>query len=422
MVALIDRRRRSLSSSSEIGKYQVRRSIRVQNGRALLEAYDPFLDRSVAIKTIQLFDLAVPASKQANETFFSEARAIGRLQHHNIVSVYDAGMGDYEGYIVMEYVKGKSLEEILKEQTKLPIQQVIKIALQICDALKYAHSKDIIHRDIKSSNIMLSDDQQVKLVDFGISVERGRQSNAPEFVGTPSYIAPELIDMGVPNTLSDQFSLGVLLYEMVKGELPFLGKDIHSILYKIMYQEPERLCGDGLAVPSLLHDIILKCLAKNPQDRFFSLVELENALSDILQNIGQLSQTQQSGETQLLIDADIFVDISEYTLFELSACCMFEVYDVDHEILSTQEETTDDYYYLLQGKVSIECADVQTKISEKQWFYSPASQVMYPEMHSKALSPVRVLRVSSKALESKSLSTQLYFYKSVSDQLYLHAS
>ena len=419
---MVERRRRSLSSSSEIGKYQVRRPIRVQNDRALLEAYDPFLDRSVAIKTIQLSDPASPTSRQFNETFFSEARAIGRLQHNNIVSVYDAGMGDYEGYIVMEYVEGKSLEEILKEQTKLPIKQVINIALQICDALQCAHSKNIIHRDIKPSNIMLTQDQQVKLVDFGISVDRGRQSNMPEFVGTPSYIAPELIDVGVPNQLSDQFSLGVLLYEMVRGELPFTGKDIHSILYKIMYQEPEPISTYGFTVPPLFRNLIFKCLAKNPQDRFLSLQELEAALNNLLNNLDKIFESENSADTQKLIEANVFVDIDEQALSELSACCVFELYEADHEIQSIHNETTDDYYCLLAGKVMLESMNKQTKVSEKQWFYSPASQVKYPAIQSKTLSDVRVLRVSSKALESKSLATQLYFYKSVSDQLYLHAS
>lgn len=418
---MIDRRRRSLGSSSEIGKYQVRRPIRIQNGRALLEAYDPFLDRSVVIKTIQLFDPAVSASKQTNETFFSEARAIGRLQHHHIVSVYDAGMGDYEGYIVMEYVEGKSLEEILQEQGKLPIPQVINIALQICAALQYAHSKNIIHRDIKSSNIMLTDDQQVKLVDFGISIEHGRQSDAPEFVGTPSYIAPELIDVGVPNHLSDQFSLGVLIYEMVKGVLPFSGKDIHTILYKIMYQQPEPLAGDDLVVPPLFCDLVLKCLAKNPQERFASLLELESSLKNILRNVDQLPQEQQSVHAKELVQANLFSDIDQQTLFELSACCEFESYATDHEIKSIQEQITDDYYCLLEGVVLIQYEGMQTKISGQQWFYSPASQVKYPTMRSKALSDVRVLRVSGKALQNMSLTTQLYFYKSVSDQLYLHA-
>lgn len=420
-MTLIDRRRRSLGSSSEIGKYQVRRPIHMQNGRALLEAYDPFLDRSVAIKTIQLFDPSIAFSQHANETFFSEARAIGRLQHHNIVSVYDAGMGDYEGYIVMEYVEGESLEEMLKAQSRLPIRQVIKIALQVCAALQYAHSKNIIHRDIKSSNIMVTHDQQVKLVDFGISVEPGCQSDTPEFVGTPSYMAPELIDVGTPDQLSDQFSLGVLLYEMVKGELPFTGKDIHTILYKILYQNPEPLSQGNRLVPSIFCEIVDKCMEKNPQQRFSSMLDLTSSLKNALLYLEQGSDELSLGNTQELLDTKLFDAISAQTLSELANCCEFESYTVNQEIQSMQGQVNDDYYCLLAGDVLTDCKGVKTKISGKKWFYSPAAQVKYPGMNTTALSDVQVLRVSSKALESKSLATQLYFYKSVSDQLYLNS-
>lgn len=135
------RRRRSLSSTGKIGKFSLEEAVRTQPTRALYRSYDPFLDRKVAIKIIQLFDPSEDEDLTANDSFYAEAQAIGRLQHQNIVSVYDAGVGDYEGYIVMEYIQGDSLLEVLKQKKSLPVGTALNIAAQICHALDYAHKK-----------------------------------------------------------------------------------------------------------------------------------------------------------------------------------------------------------------------------------------------------------------------------------------
>lgn len=150
------RRRRSLASTGKIGKFLLEEAIRTQPARSLYRSYDPFLDRKVAIKIIQLFDPSGEEDPAANDTFNSEAQAIGRLQHQNIVSVYVAGVGDCEGYIVMEYVEGKSLLNRLKTNRTLSIAETLEIAAEVFHALDYAHRKKIIHRDIKPSNIMIT--------------------------------------------------------------------------------------------------------------------------------------------------------------------------------------------------------------------------------------------------------------------------
>ena len=275
------RRRRSLSSGSKIGKYELREPIRRQPERALFEAYDPFLDRTVAIKIIQLFSPESSQQKQATEIFFTEVRAIGRLQHQNIVSVYDAGMGDYEGYMVMEFVRGQSLLQRLKQNNKLPVDEALHITIQVCHALRYAHAKNIVHRDIKPSNIMLAEDGQVKLVDFGIShIQSVDDANVPGLMGTPSYMAPELVHAKSPDQLSDLFSVGVVLYEMVSGKLPFTGTDAHGVLYKIINQEPVEL--ERQALPTALIKTIYKSLAKDPAERYHSIEDLEQELQALL--------------------------------------------------------------------------------------------------------------------------------------------
>ena len=299
------RRRRSLSSGSKIGKYELREPIRRQPERALFEAYDPFLDRVVAIKVMQLFSPESSQQREAVDTFFSEVRAIGRLQHQNIVSVYDAGMGDYEGYMVMEFVHGQSLLQRLSQQATLSIEEALHIAIQICHALHYAHGKNIVHRDIKPSNIMLAEDGQVKLVDFGISHVRSvDDASVPGLMGTPSYMAPELIRGKCPDSLSDLFSLGVVLYEMVSGKLPFTGTDAHSVLYKIINQEPAAL--EQHSLPVELTNTIYKALAKGPTKRYASIKDLERALQALLTKTESEIDTKSGIDTQQLNGIKIF--------------------------------------------------------------------------------------------------------------------
>ena len=233
------RHRRSLSAAGKIGKYQLNDPLRIQADRSLYKSYDPFLDRNVVIKIIQLFDPNEEGEVE-NEAFYAEARAIGRLQHQNIVSVYDAGLGDYEGFMVMEYVNGQSLEQYLRTKNSIASEKALTITESICHALAYAHSKNVIHRDIKPSNIMIAEDGTLKLVDFGLSVvQTASQLAMPDLSGSPSYMAPELVRGELPNEQSDLFSVAVILYEMISGELPFSGNDVHSVLYKIANGEPE---------------------------------------------------------------------------------------------------------------------------------------------------------------------------------------
>ena len=269
------RHRRSLSAAGKIGKYQLNDPLRIQADRSLYKSYDPFLDRSVVIKIIQLFDPNEEGEVE-NDAFYAEARAIGRLQHQNIVSVYDARLGDYEGFMVMEFVKGQSLEECLHAEKCFSLEKALTVTENICHALAYAHSKKVIHRDIKPSNIMFAEDGQIKLVDFGLSVvQTASQLAMPDLSGSPSYMAPELVCGELPNEQSDLFSVAVLLYEMISGDLPFTGNDVHSVLYKIANGEPDPIEKKVMDLPDEVVQLLNKALAKDPNDRIQSAEQFE---------------------------------------------------------------------------------------------------------------------------------------------------
>lgn len=275
---MVERRhRRSLTSGDKIAKYEIRQILSHQEDRALLEAYDPFLDRIVAIKVIQLYSPELETEPLSLNEFFAEARAIGRLQHQNIVSVYDAGLGDYEGYLVMEYVDGNSLLDVLEQRGSIPPELLTEIVPQFLNALSYAHARGVIHRDIKPGNLMITRDQIAKLVDFGISRLSQDPENNIAMAGTPSYMAPELL-MGKPVTQqSDIFSFGVVLYQAICGQLPFVAEQPHAILYKIM-NEPERPLVEMAGwVSEPLALVVHKCLSKQADQRFRQVDELKEA-------------------------------------------------------------------------------------------------------------------------------------------------
>ena len=411
---MVERRRRSLSSGSKIGKYELREAIRRQPERSLFNAYDPFLDRIVAIKIIQLFAPNCSEQREAADTFFSEARAIARLQHQNIVSVYDAGMGDYEGYMVMEYVRGQSLLQRLKQIDRLPIDEALHVAIQVCHALRYAHAKGIVHRDIKPSNIMLTDDGQVKLVDFGISfVKAENDTSVPNLMGTPSYMAPELVDAKCPSEHSDQFSLGVVLYEMVTGRLPFAGQDAHGVLYKIINEEPAAV-EEGCAS---LSKLIFKMLAKEPQDRFNSVLDLEQELQILVDLAKKVNDTTSGMDTMRLKNSNVFADCEIETLQELAHCSQIVSFEKDELIVSESTFRGNDYYYVLEGRMQTGSAESFVVTSTGEWLADTTILTMSEQPICKALMHSQVLQICGDKLESGSLSVRAYFYRNLAQNL-----
>ena len=220
------------------------------------------------------------------DTFYAEARAIGRLQHHNIVAVYDAGLGDFEGFLVMEFIEGNDLAHLLKKEKKYSLTKALQIAENICHVLAYAHSKKVIHRDLKPSNIMFTENDDLKLVDFGLSVvQTASQLTTPNLSGSPSYMAPELVCGEMPNELSDLFSVGVILYEMISGDLPFTGNDVHSVLYNIVQGNAEPIENRVAGLPADITELFRKLLSKNPSERFADAQQLKQELHKLQVNL-----------------------------------------------------------------------------------------------------------------------------------------
>ena len=230
------------------------------------EAVDVNLGRRIALKELNIApSLTGQPRRDRIERFNREARAVGRLGHPNIVSVFDFGEEQGRHFIAMEYLEGQSLRDMMNVRGAFSLKDAIDIASQVLDALAYAHANRVIHRDIKPDNIHILPGGQVKLTDFGIArlTEEPALTIGGEVFGTPSYMSPEQIEGRTLDHRSDLFSLGVVLYEMLAGRKPFVGDSVISITYAIMHAEPPPLPG----VPMGVEQVVRRALSKSPMQR-----------------------------------------------------------------------------------------------------------------------------------------------------------
>jgi serine/threonine-protein kinase len=245
---------------------------------------DPALDRLVALKTIRL-DSAVSTEEvsELKEGLVREAKAAGKLSHHNIVTIYDVGEQAGLQYIAMEYLSGYTLESFIKKKKELNYKIVAKILMQVCAALNYAHQKGIVHRDIKPANIMLLEDFAVKVMDFGIArLETSSLTQSNVALGTPHYVAPEQLEGKPADKRSDIFSLGVMIYEFLTGEKPFQGETISALMYSILNHTPPPPSVLNEKTPLVFDRMVSKAMAKNPEERYQDAEEIEKTLREFI--------------------------------------------------------------------------------------------------------------------------------------------
>lgn len=254
---------------SQLGRYEVMSELGQGAMGVVYKARDPLIDRIVAIKTINL-GLAQEEKDEYEGRFYQEARAAGRLNHPNIVTIYDVGKSGDIAYIAMEFLQGCELRDLMREHEKLPVDQVLDMVAQVASGLAYAHEHEIVHRDIKPSNIMVIRDGHVKITDFGIArmASSAVRTQTGMVLGSPKYMSPEQVMGRVIDQRSDIFSLGVMLYEMLTGEAPFMGENVNAIMFKTLNYVPAAPSTLNSQVPEMLNFIVAKALAKGLDDRY----------------------------------------------------------------------------------------------------------------------------------------------------------
>jgi serine/threonine-protein kinase len=259
-----------------IGRYQIEAVLGRGGMGVVYKAYDPQIDRPVALKLIRADLLDGEERDDYLERLRREAQAAGRCMHPNIVALYDYNMHEGNPFLVMEYVRGMSVAQALARGTRFRQDEAVFIVGQLLEGLGCAHGLGVVHRDVKPANILLVDDGRVKVTDFGLSRIGGSTlTQSGSLMGTPSYMSPEQCRGDEVDYRSDLFSTGVVLHEMLAGERPFPGREVAVLIKQILYDEPPDLKG---VVPDYIATSVRRALAKRPEDRFPSAAAMAAAL------------------------------------------------------------------------------------------------------------------------------------------------
>jgi serine/threonine-protein kinase len=242
------------------------------------KAEDTILNRTVAIKVLHS---QFATQKDFVERLRREAQAAANLNHPNIVSIHDWGSEDHNYFIVMEYIEGKTLKEIIETEAPLSADKAIKITVKVCSALEFAHKREIVHRDVKPQNIMITPEGEIKVTDFGIA-RAGTATPLTQtgsIMGTAQYLSPEQAQGRLVQRTSDIYSLGIVLYEMLTGRPPFNGENPVSVAFKQVHEQPVSPRKINPDIPESLERVVLRALAKNPADRYQSALQMREDLS-----------------------------------------------------------------------------------------------------------------------------------------------
>jgi eukaryotic-like serine/threonine-protein kinase len=398
-----------------IGKYLIINEVgQGSTGRVFL-SHDPYYGRDVAIK---LYNLEIDDEHKARVTrkmFFNEAQMVGKLQHPNILPIYDAGEENGSYYVVTEHVHGaRTLAAYCKPDNLLRIDDVVQIVFKCAKALHYAHGRGVIHRDIKPSNIMLTLDNDVRIIDFGIAIVNDSDVSRIEGIaGSPSYMSPEQVQSLDITPKSDIYCLGAVMYELLSGYRPFRAGTLSKLLHQIVYATPQPLHTLRPELSEELEQVVVTALQKDPEHRFAHGLELAGALTDVYQQLrSQYDRIDKQEQFELLRKLRFFHDFSHAEIWEILRASEWRGYQTDEEIIR-EGELDDRFYIIVSGEVSVQSGRRKVGSLSDGDCFGETSYVRGARRTAtiSAMGPVTLLRVSSTLLEQASSSCQLRFNK-----------
>jgi len=266
---------------SQLGKYEIQNKIGQGGMGTVYKGYDPLLDRYVAVKVLAPH---LVWEQEFVERFLREARSAARMKHPHIVTIHDVGQEGSLYYFVMEYVEGRSLDDVIRQQETFPPHKALAILRPLADALDYAHHRGLVHRDVKPANIIISTEGQAILTDFGIAraAQETRLTATGTLVGTPEYMSPEQVQGLTVDARSDQYSLAVVAYEMLGGRVPYQAESTLALMYKIAHEPLPSIRQARPDLPMGVEAVMKKALAKEPGDRYTMVSDFVEALERAL--------------------------------------------------------------------------------------------------------------------------------------------
>jgi serine/threonine protein kinase len=341
-----------MSTMQSVGKYQLIRELgKGATGKVYL-ADDPFAKRKVAIKVA--FPEALTSSEDAafyKSMFLNEAALAGKLNHPHIVQIFDAVVEDKYSYIVMEYVEGGTLEKFCKPDALLETREVAEISFKCVRALAFAQTLGLTHRDIKPGNILHSDGTEIKIADFGAAINKISDRTVITNVGSPAYMAPELVTgQAQASHLTDIYALGVVMYYMLAGRLPFSGANTMSVIYQIVNTDPEPPSAHKEGISPELDKIVMKAMAKDPAKRFASWDEFGAGLAEIWKKEHKAEEKRDPSDTErfsLMRTLPFFKEFPENELWEVLKISKWAKFKPDTTLI--KEGDHGDSFFILAG-------------------------------------------------------------------------
>jgi len=308
----------------KIGKYEIVRELGVGATSTVYLANDPFSEQQVAVKLFDLSMLHDPSrAKVYRKLLMTEASLAGKLSHPHIAKIIDAMMEGDVNYVVMEYVEGGTLEQFTDVDKLLSFESIAEIAYKCCKALEYAQQQGVIHRDIKPANIMLESETDIKVTDFGAAALQSDQSTQVTGVGSPAYMSPEQVREEKLTHQTDIYSLGVVMYKLLTGKLPFDASNNSSMIYNIINIEPSPPSKFRPDIPAEMDDIVQRAMAKDPAKRYQSWDKFANDLVGFSTNIvpsqDKIQDTEKFDKLRGLGFFNNFSDVELWEVLRLSA-------------------------------------------------------------------------------------------------------
>ncbi len=344
------------SLPEKIGKYEITGVAGKGAMGMVYIGYDPFVDRQVAIKVSTIEEVEEEEVHKARKLFFNEAQAAGSLDHPNILKVYDAGDADGQPYISMEFVEhADTLRSFCKKDVLLPVETVVRYIMNCADALNYAHERGITHRDIKPANIMLTEQGQVKIGDFGIAQRTmADKTQILGWYGSPMYMSPEQAADGQLTHQTDLFSLGVVLYEMLVGSTPFAAKGISGLINNVINKAQQPVIELRPELPQSLNQVVERALQKKLPDRYQNGTQMADDLRLVLEDLQdpvRLMNDQQ--KLELLKGLVFFKEFSELELEEVVDVAEWVSFPRNSALIEEGDDQ-DGFYIIISGQVTVE--------------------------------------------------------------------
>jgi eukaryotic-like serine/threonine-protein kinase len=340
-----------------IGKYPISREIGSGATSRVYLARDPFAARDVAIKVFQFDEhISEQTARMMRKAFLAEAALAGKLVHPHIVEILDAASEPEYSYLVMEYVRGTTLEAHADVTNLLPLGKVVEIIFKCIRALDYAFQHGVIHRDIKPGNVLLSDAGDAKVSDFGASFQQriGHETTQITGIGSPAYMSPEQIRMEDVNHQTDIYSLGVVMYRLLTGRLPYEGATTQAgLTYAILNTPPVPVLTLRPDLPPLLDDIVKRAIGKDRKERYQNWMEFGKDLSKAFTSLRLAGESVSDSEKyNELRSLPFFQDFDDVELWEVVRIGSWKSFDAGTVIIREAEQG-DSFYLLIDGEVGV---------------------------------------------------------------------